>query len=361
MKPAREANGYASDAHGKSGLRNAHRRSLMRLIFIATGVALSLFACLQMFNNNAPLAVVELAASAVLVISATRIMTTRYLQAWIYGYLVAAFSFFLYIIMMPEASTSAFVWVFIMPILSYLLLGRVAGFFLAVPFMLVGGYFFYQQLASLDSARVMIDLLNPVACGVLILLFMHVYETRRADAQDRLVSLAETDALTGLPNRSSFHQNLERCVRDARRHNHGFALVLMDIDHFKRVNDSLGHDAGDHVLRHIAGCLMARLRNTDYVGRLGGEEFGLILREIDPPGAFSLINELREQIAETDAIYQGARVQLTSSFGIAYWPEDASDVNELYRVADSRLYEGKNAGRNVVVACSSGSEMPTSA
>lgn len=338
--------------HSKTGLRDVHRRGLMRLIFVATAATLCVFAGLQVFNGNIMLAACELAAAAILAYGASQVLGTARLHAWIYGYLLAAFSFFLYIIVMPGASTSAFVWVFIMPILSYLLLGRVAGFFLAVPFMLAGGYVFYLQLEALDSARVMIDLLNPVFCGVLILLFMHVYETRRSEAQDRLVLLAETDSLTGLSNRSSFQRTLERVINESRRSRSRFALVLMDIDHFKRVNDSLGHDAGDEILRHIGQCLKARLRTTDHVGRLGGEEFGLILRDAGVADAYRLANELRERIATSPARYDGKPVTVTASFGIAYWPGDAERLNELYQIADQRLYLGKKAGRNRVVPTS---------
>ncbi len=338
--------------HSKTGLRDAHRRGLIRLIFIATAMTLPVFAALQLFNGNPLLAGLELMVSAFLFFGARRITTSTRLHPWIYGYLIAAFSFFIYIIVMPEASPSAFVWIFIMPILSYLLLGRVAGFFLAVPFMLTGGYVFYLQLEALDSARVVIDLLNPAFCGVLTLLFMHVYETRRAEAQDKLVLLAETDALTGLSNRSSFRHTLERVINESRRSQARFALVLMDIDHFKRVNDSLGHDAGDEILRHLGKCLRARLRSTDHVGRLGGEEFGLILRDVGVQDAYRLANELRERIANTPAHYEGKPVPITASLGIAYWPADAERLNELYQIADQRLYLGKKSGRNRVVPAS---------
>ena len=338
--------------YSKTGLRDVHRRGLIRLIFLATSVTLALFAILQFFNGNQVLALVEVLASAVLMYGAMQVVASRRFHAWVYGYLVAAFSFFLYIIVMPGASSSAFVWVFIMPILSYLLLGRVAGFFLAVPFMLAGGYVFYLQLEALDSARAMIDLLNPASCGVLILVFMHVYETRRSEAQDKLVTMAETDSLTGLSNRSSFRRALERVINECRRNHSRFALVLMDIDHFKRVNDTLGHDAGDEILRHLGQCLTARLRTTDCVGRLGGEEFGLILRDVGVADAYRLANELRERIATSPASYDGKPVTVTASFGIAYWPADAERLNELYQIADQRLYLGKTSGRNRVVPAS---------
>nr|WP_235937715.1 GGDEF domain-containing protein [Marinobacter caseinilyticus] len=309
---------------------------------------LVVFACLQFLNANALLALGELSASAVLLISSFQLKNTKKLRWWIHGYLIFAFCFLVYIIAKPQASTTAFVWIFIMPVLSYLLLGKIAGFLLATPFMLAGSVFFYLHLDAIDSARVMIDLLNPLFCAVLVLAFMHLYETRRAEAQDKLVSLAETDALTGLANRSTFQATLARTVNESLRNKTPFALVLMDIDHFKKVNDSFGHDAGDRVLHHISRRLTERLRNTDFVGRLGGEEFGLILRDVENGGAYPLIEALRQRIESSELAYGAETVKLTASFGIAYWPKDADKQNELYQAADRRLYSGKRAGRNIV-------------
>lgn len=331
-----------------SGLRDVHRRSLARLIFLATAGVLFTFGSVQLFNDNVILAIGEFTIATLLIAIALRMKNTPHLRRWIYVYLVATFSFLVYIILMPRASTTAFVWVFMMPVLSYLLAGRFAGFIIAAPFMLVGGVMFFMQLEALDNARVMVDFLNPLVCALMILLFMHFYELRRAEAEERLVLLAETDALTGLANRSHFRATLQRTVNECRRSRNSFALVLMDIDHFKRINDTLGHDAGDAVLRHIGLRLTERLRTTDAVGRLGGEEFGLILRDVSDKEAYGLVEELRCRIAAEKLTYGDDSVGVTASFGVAYWPDDADDPHALYCVADRRLYAGKTAGRNVV-------------
>lgn len=342
--------GDADDLHHdcKSGLGDAHRRLLMRVIFLATSIALGIFGLFQIFNDNVYLALAEWVAGAVALFSAFQVNRSRRLHLWIYAYLVPTFCFFIFIVVKPDASTTAFVWIFMMPMLSYLLLGRLAGFLLTAPFMLYGGLYYLVQLEPIVNARVMIDLLNPVFCGLLTLVFMHIYESMRADDQTKLVTLAETDALTGLANRGSFRATLIRTINEAGRSNTEFALVLMDLDHFKRVNDNLGHDAGDEALRRIGHCLRERLRSTDSVGRLGGEEFGLILRDVDTAGAYLLVDELRQRIADSEMQYDGHRVRLTATFGIAHWPRDARVSNDLYQVADRRLYGGKRAGRNVI-------------
>lgn len=332
----------------RSGLRQGHRRSLTRLLFLVTGSALVVFACLQILNGFLWIGVGEFTASALLFYGFWRLERTRRLQQWIYGYLIPLFSFFLVIMLLPEASVSAFVWVLMMPVLAYLLLGKREGMMLSLPFMLAGGVVYWIHLGNLASPHALIDLLNMVLCGALMLVFIHMYEVRREAAEQRLVDLAQTDALTGLANRSSFQGTLSRTIAECERSGSGFALTIMDIDHFKQVNDTLGHDAGDHVLGHIGACLTERLRSTDSVGRLGGEEFGLILRDVKPADAYELVDELRLCIASNELTYGDRTIRVTASFGIAQWPEHGRDAETLFRVADHCLLGGKRAGRNRV-------------
>ncbi len=348
MKTPHHSDLGATLEHSRSGLRDSHRRSLMRLLFLITGLSLVVFAFLQLLNGFWWVATIELCASALLLFGMVRLRTSPHLQQWIYGYLVTLFSFFLVIILLPEASVSAFVWVLMMPVLAYLLLGKHEGLILSVPFMIVGCVVYFIHLGSIGSAHVMIDLLNMVFCGALMLTFVHMYEIRREEAEQRLVTLAQTDALTGLANRSSFQHKLSRTIAECERSGTGFALVIMDIDHFKMVNDSMGHDAGDHVLRNLGQCLLERLRMTDSVGRLGGEEFGLILRDVRPADAFELMDALRQRIADSELVYGESRIRVTASFGIAQWPDHGRQAEELFRVADRCLYSGKRAGRNRV-------------
>lgn len=333
----------------RSGLRDSHRRSIMRLLFAVTGSALVVFACLQILNGFWWVGAAELVASVILFFGVWRLKTTPNLQQWIYAYLVTLFSFFLVIMLLPQASVSAFVWILMIPVLAYLLLGKHEGMILSVPFMVVGGVVYFLHLGNVGSPQVLIDLLNMVLAAALMLAFIHVYEIRREEAEQRLVDMAQTDALTGLANRNNFQNTLNRIIAESDRSGSGFALVIMDIDHFKMVNDTLGHDAGDQVLKYIGQCLTERLRATDFVGRLGGEEFGLILRDAKPSDAFELMDELRQRIAGRELAYGEANIRVTASFGIAQWPEHGREAEGLFRMADHGLYRGKRAGRNCIV------------
>ncbi|MDL0432813.1 GGDEF domain-containing protein [Marinobacter sp. TBZ242] len=349
MKAQQHPDLGASLEQSRSGLRDTHRRSLMRTLFLVTGSALVVFGCLQVLNGYLWLAAGEFVASALLFLGVTRIDRTPHLQIWIYSYLVTGFSFALLIMVVPDASVAAFVWVLMMPVLAYLLLGKKEGLLLSAPFMVAGCVTYYIHLEFIADAGGMIDLLNMVLCAVLMLGFIHLYETRREEAEQRLFTLAQTDALTGLSNRASFQSSLGRTIAESARSGAGFALVIMDIDHFKVVNDTMGHEAGDRVLRDVSQRLTERLRITDSVGRLGGEEFGLILRDVKPEDSFELMDELRQRIADSELQYGEAVIRVTASFGIAHYPENGSEAETLFRIADHCLYSSKRSGRNRVI------------
>ncbi len=132
-----------------------------------------------------------------------------------------------------------------------------------------------------------------------------------------------------------------------------FALLLADIDHFKRLNDTFGHAAGDAALRHVAGVLEKHLRRGDQVARVGGEEFAVILPGTDENGALLLASRLREAVEAAQIFAEGARLSTSASLGSATWPGDGKAADDLQRAADRALYAAKQAGRNKVVAASS--------
>ncbi len=334
--------------NSRSGLRDGDRRSLMRLLFVVSGSAFFFFSVLQLINGNILLASIELVGSVLFFTGCICIEKTRHLQVLIYTYLIALFSFFIFVTLLPSASTTTFFWVLMMPVLAYLLLGKRSGLMITVPFMVMSCLSYLYYIGGIANSQAITDLANVTLCALLMLSFIHVYEIRREEAENTLVELAHTDALTGLENRSSFHGTLLRSVAECQRSSGQFALVIMDVDHFKQVNDTYGHEVGDRVLCHISEYLSERLRATDSTGRLGGEEFGLILRDVSAERAFQLTDELRQRIEASTVSHRNKIIQVTASFGVAQWPEDGLAPEELLRTADRRLYGGKRSGRNVV-------------
>ena len=142
----------------------------------------------------------------------------------------------------------------------------------------------------------------------------------------------------------------------ARRAANSLTLMIADIDRFKRVNDLCGHQEGDRVLREVAHALGAAFRSADFVCRYGGEEFGVILPNTNEDNALALAEKARQSISGVRWMPPNAKApeSITVTIGVAVFPADATSVEELVRLADVRLYEGKNAGRNRVVGRPSG-------
>lgn len=166
--------------------------------------------------------------------------------------------------------------------------------------------------------------------------------------QAELSRVAHSDALTSLPNRRAirlrFDQERARSERSARR----FAVAVFDIDHFKRVNDTYGHAMGDEVLKAVAAALSGAKRADDVLGRIGGEEFFLILDQGTLEGAREAADRLRQAVAAADVSIGADKLPVTVSGGVALYPDDGGDWDHLFATADRRLYAAKAGGRNRV-------------
>ncbi|HOU91281.1 MAG TPA: diguanylate cyclase [Polyangiaceae bacterium] len=167
----------------------------------------------------------------------------------------------------------------------------------------------------------------------------------------QLFESSKRDALTGAFNRQHFEERLNAEVAYAQRHGADVGLVLFDLDHFKRVNDTHGHPAGDAVLRQVAGIVAQRLRTEDVFARVGGEEFVVILRSSNLKAVARVGERLRAAISTSPVHYEGNLIPISISVGCAALrPRDERGGQELVEMADRRLYAAKNGGRNRVVA-----------
>jgi len=169
---------------------------------------------------------------------------------------------------------------------------------------------------------------------------------RRKQAEEYMQYLATHDGLTRLPNRVMFSELLNLSIEAARRYNRRFCVLFIDLDRFKNVNDTLGHGAGDQLLREISVRLKATLRASDVVARLGGDEFVVLLQEvIDADEAGEVARKLLTAIIEP-VVIAGQQCQVTGSIGISMYPEDAKDEQSLMKSADTAMYCAKQEGRN---------------
>lgn len=165
---------------------------------------------------------------------------------------------------------------------------------------------------------------------------------------DRLQQLANLDGLTNLYNHRAFQDRLDEEIERARRGGHSIGLMMIDIDLFKIFNDTYGHLAGDKILKEVAKVIRESIRKMDVPARYGGEEFAVILPETTLQGALLVAERIRQEVSEKKIDYDGKRIGVTVSVGIALYPEDGKDKKSLIASADLALYHAKRTGRNRV-------------
>jgi diguanylate cyclase (GGDEF)-like protein len=164
--------------------------------------------------------------------------------------------------------------------------------------------------------------------------------------EDELLRLAATDPLTGAFNRREFSSLADQESQRANRYNHPLSIMMLDLDHFKRLNDTHGHAAGDKALQRFTTLCCNALRTVDIFGRWGGEEFVTLLPETDAEGAVIIAERLRKIVSQSVLIYNDHKISLTTSIGIAQYRSGEVTLEGPLSRADSAVYDAKKAGRN---------------
>lgn len=173
--------------------------------------------------------------------------------------------------------------------------------------------------------------------------------TEHKKLQSHLESMATIDSLTGLANRQAFMQRAKNEFNRARRYARPLTVVMIDIDHFKSINDQHGHAAGDEVLRQAADICQSSLRGSDFMGRVGGEEFVLLLPDTPHTNAYHVAERMRLHLYETPILLEnGTSLNITASFGVAPLNDADNDFNAVLERADEAMYLAKHGGRNLV-------------
>jgi len=182
--------------------------------------------------------------------------------------------------------------------------------------------------------------------------------TERKRQHDDIVQRALHDSLTNMPNRELFKDRLRKALQIAKRNSTSVAVLFLDLDNFKQVNDRFGHAAGDELLKSVAYCLRENMRKSDTAARLGGDEFVCLLPNIEPPlGAMTLAETLLSRLTEMIQKLH-YRIEVTVSIGVAIYPEDAEDLEGLIHCADEAMYRSKANGKNQI--CRFVKRMPSS-
>lgn len=173
--------------------------------------------------------------------------------------------------------------------------------------------------------------------------------TDRKERESKLRKIARTDELTGLPNRKALFERLREEIPRAKRYDSPLSFTLLDIDHFKTINDQYGHQVGDRVLRRVASLLREETRSPDYPGRYGGEEFAVIYPETDQDQAVTVTERIRRKTEETVFSVGGHSIDLCLSGGVTTWSDKDQTVDDFVGRADEALYQAKREGRNQIV------------
>ncbi len=215
---------------------------------------------------------------------------------------------------------------------------------------------------TVTSAQELIFIMSTMALSIAALLSQYRANTRQLEARvqkrtaelsaanRQLQELAVTDPLTGMLNRRALFALIRREIDREKRRQHGLALIVFDIDHFKGVNDRYGHAAGDLVLQHVAAVTGKIIRQTDAMARYGGEEFVIVAPETDKAGALQLAERMSEALRSTAIAVDHEVLRVTASFGVAALRPGEDELEQVLKRADQALYAAKAAGRDRVVA-----------
>ena len=182
-------------------------------------------------------------------------------------------------------------------------------------------------------------------------IYLSVQDVTEIAAYERkLVEKNMRDGLTGVYNRRFLDTKIQEEFSRHKRYERPFSLIMCDIDHFKNVNDTYGHQCGDIVIKQISAKIGSMLRDTDFLARYGGEEFCCLLPEANLDEAFNLAERLRQAIEQDDIDFDGQPLKITVSFGVAYMHDEIESAESLLQKADGALYAAKESGRNRVTA-----------
>lgn len=166
---------------------------------------------------------------------------------------------------------------------------------------------------------------------------------------EEIYRLTTIDGLTQIFNKRYFVETLEREIGRAQRYRRHLSLIMFDIDHFKEVNDTYGHLAGDHILRQLAATIKTRIRREDILARYGGEEFAIVLPEIDKENAITFAEKVRQLVERSVFEFEANQIPVTVSVGVGTLTPELEAPEDLIKIADERLYDAKEQGRNRVL------------
>lgn len=344
--------GAVSDLGPKEQSRRISAVSILLAIIFVT----ALFSILHLIAGNYLLSALDTIPVAIFVLILFYIRQKKD-ASYIYWGIVVFYSFVCWIaISLKRENISYLFWSFLIPPAVFSLLGRRKGFILNIFIFIITLFFISADLDIFPYAphREAVILRFIVAYAVLSFIIF-TYESSQQilisyiqKEKDRFEKASRIDSLTGLSNRMDIMEKIEaERIRQLRR-GHAFTLIIGDIDNFKSINDTYGHDAGDYVLKKIAGTVKEQVRGIDRPARIGGEEFLIMLVETAIDDGERAAERIRREIESMVFTYRHETISVTMTFGISEFAGEKDNVEDCIKRADQALYAGKKQGNCVI-------------
>ncbi|MFC3093405.1 GGDEF domain-containing protein [Alteromonas sediminis] len=337
-----------------------NRRIVVVNLFGFTGCLITVFLSLRaLLANEVMLGAALMIASVVFLFSMLTMHISENVKSHVFAanlLVVTLMTLLLYLIIMGGKANTGPIWILILPPVTLFMSGLKRGLWMLLLFLLVICTLFFVPGLSIVEADYAMDFKTRVTYVFMTVTFLSsVYEYSRQQTYAEIHALrqqfehqATHDPLTHLFNRRGLIKQIEPELARAKRQQSSTALVLLDIDRFKRINDEYGHDAGDKVLQGIAVLLNNAMRQQDYVSRWGGEEFLLVLPDTSKENAYHVADKLRFEIAQTPQQFESFTIDITASFGVSE-VNSLVDYDKALTQADKAMYKAKQAGRNTVM------------
>jgi len=209
-------------------------------------------------------------------------------------------------------------------------------------------YLYYMRFLESSSPTFEYEIITLIFAGISSIVGLHVVVGLRHGIEKRLIEIAHTDALTGLPNRMHFNSRIAQEIERSKREDTHLCLALIDLDYFKEINDSYGHDAGDAALIHVSKFISNCLRSQDILCRFGGDELVLIIPNTSMEMASQVLEKLRNKIENSQLIFNDYTISITVSIGYSLLSNEETTYETLYSIVDKCLYFSKKNGRNQI-------------
>jgi diguanylate cyclase (GGDEF)-like protein len=282
----------------------------------------------------------------------------KYYQAVIYSLLIISLMTFTSALVFVPQNEFRMIWFYLLIFVAYMLDGKSSGIIVTIAsivIILICNLFIELQLSQVA--------INSGVLGLIIGSFLsYVYTNKITDYENSLKQqnstlsvLASTDYLTGIMNKRMFTEIFKRYFQTAQKDSFSLTLLLLDLDHFKKINDNYGHQMGDKLLILFVKTIEEILSKSDIFARIGGEEFAILLSQIDSEDAYKFAEEIRKEVENITIKYEGKDISLTTSIGLAQNLETDDSCEDIFSRSDMALYQAKHSGRNQT-CCSKNSD-----